>query len=118
MKFSSQYTDSALLAEVGARLEQARLRAGLSQLALAEAAGVAKRTVERFEAGQPGSTENLIRLLRALQLIEQLEGLLPEVTPTPIEQLERSRKRRKRASSNKTKSRVPASGKWTWGDER
>jgi transcriptional regulator with XRE-family HTH domain len=119
MKFSSQHTETALLVEVGARLEQARLRAGLSQQALAEAAGVAKRTVERFEAGKPGSLENLIRLLRALELVDRLELLLPEVTASPIEQLKLTRKKRQRAPSSKRAPRSrPPQGKWTWGDER
>jgi transcriptional regulator with XRE-family HTH domain len=119
MKFSPDQPETALLKELGARLEQARLRSGLSQLDLAAAAGVAKRTVERFEAGQPGSTENFMRLLRALGLVERLDELLPQVAPSPMEQLKPRQKRRKRAStSNKEKRPSPVAAKWTWGDEQ
>ena len=119
MKFSPEQSETTLLTELGARLEQARLRGGLSQLDLAEAAGVAKRTVERFEGGQPGSTENLMRLLRALDLIERLEALVPEVAPGPMEQLRQRQKRRQRAPArNKENHSSRTKGKWTWGDEQ
>lgn len=119
MNFSPEQSETALLIELGVRLERARLRRGFSQQALAETAGVAKRTVERFEAGQPGSTENLMRLLRALDLIERLEELMPQVTATPMEQLKHREKRRQRAST-RTKATRPAGGKpkWIWGDQR
>src|SRR3989304_2190643 len=51
MKLSKQLTDEAILREVGSRLAGARLARNLTQAALAEEAGVSKRTVERLAAG-------------------------------------------------------------------
>jgi transcriptional regulator with XRE-family HTH domain len=117
MKISPQLTDDAILAELAARLTHARLRQKLSQQDLASLAGVAKRTVERLEAGEPAVLTNLIRVLRALNLIEALDALLPVSTPSPIEQLERRSKPRRRAARKTPKSATPKAP-WTWGDEQ
>jgi len=119
MRLSAQHIETAILAELGARIAHARLRHHLSQQELANLAAVAKRTVERIEAGEPSSTANFIRLLRALGLIEQLNTLVPEITASPIEQLKRHGKRRQRAPSAKKKPQpAQSTPKWIWGDER
>ena len=46
MKISRDLSDEAILREVGGRLAAARLARNLTQAALADAAGVSKRTVE------------------------------------------------------------------------
>ena len=116
MKISPQLADDAILAELAARLTHARLRQGLSQQDLANQAGVAKRTVERLEGGEPTVLTNLIRVLRALNLTDALDALIPESAPSPIEQLEGRRKVRQRTR----KARKPAAAKtpWTWGDQQ
>lgn len=48
MKITAHLTDESVLGELGARLASARLRRNLTQAALAEQAGVSKRTVERL----------------------------------------------------------------------
>ena len=44
MKINAQLTDEAILKELGGRLTSARLGRNLTQAALAEQAGVSKRT--------------------------------------------------------------------------
>ncbi|HLF10033.1 MAG TPA: helix-turn-helix transcriptional regulator [Gammaproteobacteria bacterium] len=119
MKILPQLSDGAILAELGTRLTQARLRRNLTQQQLATAAGVAKRTVERIEAGHSNQLSNLIRVFRALGAIEQLNALLPEPPPSPIEQLEQRKQRRRRASSRKSKTGSTRGGPrpWTWDDQ-
>jgi DNA-binding XRE family transcriptional regulator len=51
MKITPQFTDEGILRELGARLAGVRLGHNLTQAALAEQAGVSKRTVERLESG-------------------------------------------------------------------
>ena len=115
MKLTPQLTDAAILTELGARLTRARLRQKLSQQELADMAGVAKRTVERIESGQPTVLTNLVRLLRALNLIEPLDALIPDSTPSPLEQLEGRKQKRKRAS--RVRKLAKPAAPWTWGDE-
>jgi transcriptional regulator with XRE-family HTH domain len=116
MKLTAQLADAAIATELGARLARARLRRGLSQQELAGMAGLAKRTLERIEDGQPMTLTNLVRLLRALDLIGSLDALIPDLTTSPIELLKQRRKERKRAPRARKSARPK--GPWAWGDER
>lgn len=115
MKITKQLTDAAILEEMGSRLARRRLDRELTQAALAEQAGLSKRTVERIEAGATVQVSSLIRVLRVLELVEGLEAWIPETGPRPLEVLKRQGRQRKRASS---KRKVDRSGEpWSWGDE-
>ena len=117
MKISSQLSDDAILHELGSRLAAVRLGRNLTQAALAEEAGVSKRTVERLESGEVAARlSGLVRVCRALGLAERFDALVPPPTVSPVEQLKLAGRRRKRASSRR-KPATPARRKWTWGDE-
>jgi transcriptional regulator with XRE-family HTH domain len=115
MKITETLTDQAILAEIGQRIARHRLEYPLTQAALADEAGVAKRTLEHAEAGANVQMSTIIRIFRVLGLLPKLDQILPEPTPGPIEAVARRGKTRKRASSPKRNS----AGKkpWTWGDE-
>lgn len=115
MKLSSQLTDEAVLKELGGRLAGARIEHNLTQAALAEQAGVSKRTVERLESGEVATQlPGFLRVCRALGLLERFETLLPEPVPGPMAQLKQAGRKRQRATRKKT---APGkSKKWTWGE--
>jgi|SRR6516164_3399500 len=110
MKLTVELTDPAVLRELGERLARHRIDAGLSQAALAERAGVAKRTVERIEAGRGTELATLIRILRILRLIDGLEALVPELPPSPIAQLKRRDQPRRRVGRRSRAAATP----WHW----
>ena len=114
MKIENLQTDEAILVELGERLTQRRLELQLTQAALAEQAGVAKRTVERIEAGATTQLSTLIRILRVLQLLDRLEGLIPASGPRPMDLLKLKGKERQRATR---KSKPADTEPWQWGDE-
>ena len=114
MKISNQVVDAVILRELGERLARARLERNLKQADLATQAGVSKRTVERMEAGGPTQLVNLVRVCRALGLVERFEALVPELAISPVAQLKLRGKERKRAASVKPPERA---GKWTWNDK-
>ena len=114
MKISGQLADEAILRELGERLARVRLQRNLTQAELATEAGVSKRTVERIEAGGASQLVNLVRVCRALDLVESFDALIPEPLPSPVAQLKLRGKERKRASA--AKPHAP-SGKWQWGDK-
>ena len=64
MKIEPLLTDEAILSEIGHRLIKRRIELGYTQANLADQAGMAKRTVERIEAGKPTQMTNIIRILR------------------------------------------------------
>ncbi len=121
MKITLALTDSAVLEELGARLNRQRIEAGLTQVALAEQAGISKRTLERIEAGHGAELVSLIRLLRVLGLADGLDLLVPESSPSPMALLKGRGKQRKRAprsrkavSASVSSAAPPTS--WKWGE--
>ena len=115
MRILGDSSDAAILGELGARIAGARVALNLTQAALAGKAGVARRTVERIEAGDGAHLAAFIRICRALGIVERLEALLPEPGPGPMAQLKLRGRRRRRASGARGETRGGAP--WTWGDE-
>ena len=115
MAIDSMMSDSAVLLELGHRLSRRRVELALTQADLAREAGVAKRTVERIEAGDPTQTTNLIRVLRTLNLFDALNAAIPEGGPRPMELLKLKGKERQRVYVKK--QRKQPDGEWSWGDE-
>ena len=115
MKISRFLTDEAILAEIGGRIARRRIDLQMTQEDVAGQAGVAKRTVERIEAGASAQMPSIIRIFRVLDLLRNLDQVIPEAGPGPMELLQRKSKTRQRAS----RSRKPdAAGKpWTWDAE-
>ena len=114
MRILDTSPDAAALLELGRRLTRARLDGNLTQAELAREAGVSKRTVERLEAGESTQLANLLRVLRALDLLGRLDALVPESAPGPVEQLRLEGRRRERA---RAKAKQPRDEPWTWGDD-
>ncbi len=116
MKINKEATDAAILAEIGWRLARLRLEKNLTQVQLADQAGVSKSTVQRLESGDVSPRlSGFIRVCRVLDLVGQLDRLVPEPVPGPVEQLKLSGRRRQRASKAGVVKASPQ--KWQWGNE-
>ncbi len=120
MRIESQLTDETVLSELGERLARLRLGRDLTQRQLGDRAGVARTVVQRVESGEPVTTANLIRVLRALGLLDDLDRLIPESVPSPVQALKLQGRQRRRASGAHGRREPPAApdGPWRWGDER
>ncbi len=116
MRITEELTDETVAQELGERLARTRLERNLTQAALAEQAGISKRTLERLESGAASTQLSaLVRVSRALGLIDRLDALVPPPVPSPIQQLKLEGRKRKRASGSGVVE--GAKKKWTWGDE-
>lgn len=115
MKIDSSLSEHSVLAELGRRLARRRLDRGLTQAALAAEAGISKSTVERIESGASTQLAKLIRLLRPLDLLENIDILVPEQTISPIDLHKMRGKQRQRASARQHNK--IAEQPWTWGDQ-
>ncbi|HEY9149583.1 MAG TPA: helix-turn-helix transcriptional regulator [Gammaproteobacteria bacterium] len=115
MKISDLLTDEAILDELGARIASRRLELELTQAELAEQAGIAKRTLERIEAGNSAQLSSLVRILRVLEALPGLEVLIPAAGPRPMDQLKRKGKVRQRAPGRRGSE--PPGKPWSWDDE-
>ncbi len=106
-------TDEAILSEIGNRISRRRLAQQLTQAELAEQAGIAKRTLERVEAGLTAQFSTIIRIFRVLGLLPRLDQLLAEPSLRPLEAAARKGKARQRAPGRgKSKKQRP----WSWDD--
>lgn len=118
MQIATLNSDRAVLGELGRRLAHTRLERNWSQAKLADEAGISKTTIERIEHGEPVQLNNFVRILRALGQLDELDRVVPEPLPSPIERLSLEGKRRKRASGHRGEDRQPSpSLPWRWGDE-
>jgi transcriptional regulator with XRE-family HTH domain len=115
MKILKHLADEAILVELGARLARRRLDLQLTQAEVAEEAGIAKRTLERIEAGASTQMTSLIRVLRVLDALPGLDSLLPETGPRPMDLLRRRGKLRQRASRRRSAAR--SAPPWSWNDK-
>jgi transcriptional regulator with XRE-family HTH domain len=117
MKLDSLLTDDAILTEIGSRVARARLDQNSTQVELANEAGIARETLQRLENGESTKLVALIRALRALGLVEQLDGLLPLSDLSPLQlAAQRQVHRRQRASSARSAA-TDAPAAWTWNVE-
>lgn len=119
MSMGAGFSDDALLGELGRRLARERLQRDLTQAALAEEAGLSLSTVRRLEGGQGCNLSALLRVLRVLGLLANLEALVPAQPPSPLQALEHDGAQRRRASPRRDDDPPPGEpAPWTWGDDR
>ena len=114
MKIDRDQAPETVLQELGHRIARRRISLGLSQAEAARTAGLGKRTVERLEAGADSQVSTLLRLLRALDLMDRVEALVPEVGISPMDLMKLRGRERKRAQRTKPPT---SGGDWRWGDE-
>lgn len=91
-------SDQAILAELGQRLQRERLNRDLTQADLAKKAGVSLRALQYLETGCSCTLATLIRILRALGSLANLDGFFPDSGPSPLQLAKLRGKERKRAS--------------------
>ena len=109
-------TDAAALSELGSRLARYRLQRNMTQAELAREAGVSPSTIARLEGGESTQLTNLIRVVRALDLLGNLDVFVPPPAPNPIELLEMQGRQRQRASSRAKEDGAASDEPWTWGE--
>jgi transcriptional regulator with XRE-family HTH domain len=81
-----EYTNAELIRELGKRYKDYRMRYGKSQKEVAEQTGLSVFTVSGFERGtSTGITVvNLLKLLRAIDRLEEFDALLQELPQSPL----------------------------------
>jgi len=102
MNFSTM-SNKAILQELGMRIQRSRLTANISQLALARRAGVARKVIQNIESSRSCTLAGLLRILRVLGLLDNLDAFLPEPGPSPIQLARLKGRERQRASVRRRK---------------
>jgi putative transcriptional regulator len=96
----------AVLAEIGQRIYRQRLNLNITQIELAHRAGVTRIVVQRLENGLGCNLESLIRVLRPLDCIDQLDTFLPESGISPLQLAKLKGHERVRASHPRHNGKV------------
>ena len=80
-------TNAQIISRMGSNCKRYRIAAKLTQQELADNAGVGIATVKNFENGKLRNVtlESLLRIMRAIGILEQIEGVLPELLVSPFE---------------------------------
>ncbi|MBA3979895.1 MAG: XRE family transcriptional regulator [Alcanivorax sp.] len=76
--------DDALLAELGRRLRLHRIQAEWTQDTLADRARVSRSTLSKIEQGRPVKLPEFLAVLRALDLLDTLDQVLPDPARSPL----------------------------------
>ena len=98
MNFTTM-SNKAVLEDLGIRVQRERLNQDITQVALAERAGVARKVVQQVEYGRGCTLESLIRVLRSLGKLDQLDTFLPETGLSPVQLAKLKGHQRQRATS-------------------
>lgn len=83
MPFSA-LNDQVLVKEIGRRIKAMRLAANWSQAALAAKAGLSTPSMSHLEDGKGAQLSSVLRVLRALSQLDNLELAFPEPRPSPL----------------------------------
>jgi transcriptional regulator with XRE-family HTH domain len=90
-------------AELGRQIRALRLRRNLDQQELAARAGIALNAVKNLENAKGATLRSLVQALRALDRVDWLRTLAPQVSISPVQML-KNKAPRQRASRKKTRS--------------
>lgn len=112
MKISGLENNAAILKELGQRLKEIRIAHLLTQKDLANEAGVSFNTVVRIENGESITIENLMRVMRVLDLLRNFDMLVP-AQEVSLEDVFLNKPKRKRVSKRNNSNKEV----WIWGDE-
>jgi transcriptional regulator with XRE-family HTH domain len=115
MKITQEATDKEVMTEIGSRLKRYRIDSGLSQAELSARTGISLKTIANVEDGKQSNTLTLIRILKALGLLENLELIVPNQDDRPADCFRYNMQAPQRAGRNRHRAEERT---WKWGDEK
>ena len=106
MKAISDMSNAQLVAMLGERFKDYRIRMGKSQKEVAEFSGVSVFTVSQFENGAARNItlDSLFRMLRSIGMIDAVDRLLEPLPPSPVAMVKLNKDRRERVYKPRKKS--------------
>ena len=112
MKIETFSSNAATLQELGKRLKAQRIACNVTRDALARKSGVSLSTITRMEAGQSVAMDGWLSVLRGLNLLVNVDMLVPEIQISPIDEMQYGHGRQRASKRKETKE-----SNWKWGDE-
>ena len=84
-------TPKELQTVLGERLRRLRLNRNLDQRTTAEKAGISEKALRNLEGGHGSTVETLLRVLKALDHLQGIEMLAPEISVNPLDLLRQTK---------------------------
>ncbi len=96
-----ELSDKQIVSQLASRLKHYRIRKHYTQHELAVKSGVSLNSIQNLEHGEMVSLRVLLPVLRALKLTGNLEGLVPDVSLSPIQLLRQQEEKKQRVKKSK-----------------
>ncbi|EQD60716.1 transcriptional regulator, XRE family [mine drainage metagenome] len=80
-------TPEELQIVLGERLRRLRLNRNLDQCTAAEKAGISEKALRNLESGRGSTVTTLLRVLKALEYLQGIDMLAPEISVNPLDLL-------------------------------
>lgn len=96
-------TPDELESQLGENVKELRLQKNIDRQTLCEHAGVSMNALRHLEGGQGSTVKTLIRIVRALDRLDWLAGIAPQISVNPLHMV-RHQTLRKRASRRPPKT--------------
>jgi len=84
-------TPEELQTLLGGRIRSIRLNRNLDQRTTAEKAGISEKALRNLENGRGSTVETLMRVLKALEYLQGIDMLAPEISVNPLDLLRQSK---------------------------
>lgn len=114
MKITGNESNFLILKELGSRIKDMRIKAGITRDDMCELSGLSISSIKRIENGENVKIETILNVMRVLSVLGNLEIIIPEQVMTPSMQLDEGKKRQ-RAYSAKVKEKA---AEWKWGEDK
>ncbi len=118
----SHLSNQHIQEHIGARFLAARLNKNMTQEELANRSGVSEKTLSNLEKGKKSvGLLNIIAIMRALNLLDQLDSFMPEPPPRAASLLDnksKQRPQRRRASNKQSQSSAAKNPSWSWAEDQ
>ena len=100
-----------ILVEIGNRIKDIRIASCLTQSDLARKSGISLSSVRRIENGKTVQFDNILSVLKALQLISKLDLAIPATKLSPVQHLNGEKKKKIYRKAKKSENK-----EWNWGE--
>ncbi len=95
-----EMSDAAVLQEIGRRTQRRRLNKNLTQDSIARLSGVSRNSVQKLESGKGITLYSFVRILRAIDALDNLDSFLPDPGFSPLQAAKMMGRARQRASGS------------------
>jgi transcriptional regulator with XRE-family HTH domain len=101
--FSTYLSNPEILSLIGERIRQWRIKKEFTQNELTQRTGLSRGAIQKLESGTNVDLNTIIAIIRSLDLIENLNQLLPEPEPTieSLKEIQSTTEFRKRVRKKK-----------------